>query len=119
MITDPDAKAARSMPEPSYWLPHAAAALTLWALLIIVVTALFEPSPDVLLIGPPDLMIRTLDGSDSRLVDAGAAYVRVRGMERGFVRALYANGAWLIIPAGIGGCIGLDTVKAGTGKQLL
>jgi hypothetical protein len=116
MITDLELQRTQDKPLPSRWLSHAAAALIVWCLLIVVITALFEPAVDVVLVGPPSRMLQTLDGTDSRIVDAGRFYVRVRGTERGFVRALYANGAWLVIPASIGGCIGLDPVQAGARK---
>ncbi len=81
-----------------------ALALAGWFALLTGMTVLAEPTSDVVIVGPQALVLQALRGSDTRIVAAGENYMRVRGMERGFVRALYANGAWLVLPGRAGGC---------------
>ena len=40
------------------------------------------------------------------LVDGGNGYIIVQGQDSGFVRHLYAGGAWLVLPVIAGGCSG-------------
>lgn len=86
----------------------AAFALGGWAALLIVITAIAEPSRDVLLLGDPARTLPLLAGSDTRIVTVTARFAIVRGTERGFVRALYANGAWIVLPARGKSCVDLS-----------
>lgn len=82
--------------------------LAAWALLLAAITAVAEPTQMVIVVGPKDRSMAALAGSDTRLVDSGAGYIVVSGTERGFVRALYAGGALLVLPKrSAGGCLGL------------
>jgi hypothetical protein len=85
-----------------------AAALTGWLVVLVGVTAATEPTRDVLLLGAPAYTLSLLAGSDTRLVTVGEKFTIVRGTEPGFVRALYANGAWLVLPARGKSCIDLS-----------
>lgn len=85
-----------------------AGALTGWLVLLVSVTVIVEPTRDVLLIGDPSQTIPLLTGTDTRLVAVGEKFTIVRGTERGFVRALYANGAWLVLPARGKSCVDLS-----------
>ncbi len=78
--------------------------------MILAITAAAEPTRDAIVFGAPPSTLALLAGSDTRVVGIGDSYLVVRGAERGFVRALYANGAWIVLPARTGGCLG-------TGKQ--
>ncbi|MGH6814249.1 MAG: hypothetical protein ACREC6_00935 [Hyphomicrobiaceae bacterium] len=86
------------------WMPYAAMAVGVRSVLLLAIAAFVEPTRDAVVLGPPVRTLQALAGSDTRIVDIGAVSVFVRGMEPGFVRALYANGAWLVLPARAGGC---------------
>ena len=81
-----------------------AAAITLiaWFGSLAALTLAIEPTRDVIVFGAAQSAMQAPVG----LLDAHDGFVRVRGSEAGFVRALYANGAWLVLPASNGGCRG-------------
>lgn len=83
----------------------AAVALGVWFVMLVGGTALLEPTQDVLVIAPQAGTARVPSAAPVALVDAPAGFLRVRGTEGGFVRALYAGGAWLVLPARAGGCV--------------
>jgi len=70
-------------------------------------TALAQPQGRLLVIAPPGVVLSAAVRSGAALVEvhAHASIVVQRG--RGLVRALYAEGAWLVLPAMEGGCFGL------------
>lgn len=80
-------------------------ALLAWIAMAAALTVFVEPTWDAVVISGTQDMAHLLEGSDTRIVDAPPGYLVVRGTEPGFVRALYANGAWLVLPARAGGCI--------------
>jgi hypothetical protein len=84
----------------------AALALAAWFCLAAGIMAVAEPTRDAVVIGPPRETLAALAGSDTRIVEAGTGYLIVRGTQAGFVRALYAGGAWLVLPHRTGGCRG-------------
>jgi len=69
-----------------------------------LVTLLAEPTPAVAVFAPGESALRVAVASDVDLVDSGRGYMLVRSNRRGFVRDLYANGAWFVWPAVEGGC---------------
>jgi hypothetical protein len=86
-------------------------AFAAWLAIAAVITFIFEPVPDALVVGGRTHMADLLAGSDTRIVDVKPGYMLVRGMEKGFVRALYSNGAWLVLPATPGGCLDLEALR--------
>jgi hypothetical protein len=84
----------------------ASIALACWFAGLIAITPILEPTRDVLVFGRTEA-IAALPASGAALIDAASGWTRVRRMEAGFVRRLYANGAWLVFPAFDGGCIRL------------
>jgi hypothetical protein len=78
-------------------------ALACWFAGLIAITPILEPTRDVLVFGRTET-IAALPASGAALVDAAGSWTRVRRTEAGFVRRLYANGAWLVFPAFDGGC---------------
>jgi hypothetical protein len=81
----------------------ASIALTCWFAGLIVITPVLEPTRDVLVFGRTGT-IAALPATGAALIDAAGDWTRVRRLEAGFVRRLYANGAWLVFPAFDGGC---------------
>lgn len=78
-----------------------------WLVVLAGVTAVLEPTEDVVVFGPPGRTIALLEGGDTRISDLRPHYAIVRGTQRGFVRALYFNGAGLVLPAKNSSCVGL------------
>jgi hypothetical protein len=78
-------------------------ALALWFGGVIMVTPVLEPTRDVLVFSPVET-IAALPSAGATLLDASGSWTRVRRTETGFVRRLYAQGAWIVLPAFDGGC---------------
>jgi hypothetical protein len=91
--------------------------LAAWLALVAVITVVAEPMRDAVVFGAPEQTLALLTGSDTRIVDVQPTYLVVRGVERGFVRALYANGAWIVLPARSGSCLAIPKRQAVGGRQ--
>jgi hypothetical protein len=76
----------------------------IWFAGLAAVVFLTEPTRDVIVLGPPEASMAAVATGPSLLLDAGRSFVLVRGVRDGFVRELYAGGAWLVLPAMSGGC---------------
>jgi hypothetical protein len=79
---------------------------SLWFAGLAATTVLAEPTRRVAVFGPAETTLRALTQGDGRLVDGGNGYIIVQGQDPGFVRQLYAGGAWLVLPVIAGGCRG-------------
>ena len=86
-------------------LSTAVIALKVWFVGLSLVTLFTGPGQTVAVLGPSSLAFRAAARSDVAVLGGGAAYVLVRSERLGFVRDLYANGAWLVWPAFGGGCV--------------
>jgi hypothetical protein len=78
-----------------------------WLLILLAVTLLAEPHPDVLVPGPPRHTLALLHGTDIRVTDLQDHYAVLHGTRPGFVRTLYAQGAYAVLPARAPGCFGV------------
>lgn len=76
----------------------------IWFAGLATVVVIAEPTRDVVVLGPPETSMTAVATGPSLLLDAGQTFVVVRGVRDGFVRELYAGGAWLVLPAMGGGC---------------
>jgi hypothetical protein len=101
-----DVPSAHSGLRPTRFLAQSAIVLGTWTIALAVITLALEPVPTAAVLGPTARTIAALRGTDTRIVDAGPGYVIVRGYSPGFVRELYARGAFLVLPARTGGCLG-------------
>ena len=80
-------------------------ALAGWFTTLAVVTYAAEPSREVMVWVPEARLAETLSSAPvSVLGGQRGGFLRVRGDTPGFVRILYASGAWMVLPAGSGGC---------------
>ena len=75
-------------------------ALAGWFALAAMATLALEPSRTVGVLAPLSSSLAAVAHADARLVDARAGVVVIQGDRKGFVRQLYAGGAWLVLPAG-------------------
>ena len=69
-------------------------------------TLVAEPTDSVAVFGPEQSTLRAVVRGDALMVDGGSGYIIARGQHPGFVRALYAGGAWLVLPTSSGACRG-------------
>lgn len=83
-----------------------------WVGVMAMVTVVFEPMTDVLVLGPPERTLALIEGTDIRITDLRPRYAILRGTERGFVRALYARGAGLVLPAKSVSCLGGGSLRS-------
>ena len=81
----------------------AAGVLAAWFALLAAGTAMTAPG-QVLVLGPH--AVESAARADGRVTVAGKVFAQARSEEAGFVGRLYANGAWLVLPAAGGGCRG-------------
>ncbi|HEY5830133.1 MAG: hypothetical protein ACAH24_22840 [Hyphomicrobiaceae bacterium] len=84
--------------------------VSIWFAGLAAATAVAEPTRMVAVFGPAETTLRALTQGDSRLVEGGNGYIVVQGQHAGFVRHLYAGGAWLVLPVTVGGCRGRVTL---------
>jgi hypothetical protein len=87
------------------YLRAAAIALVAWFGGLGLITVIAEPTASVAMIAPGATALRAAAASDADLLDAGRLVTRVRSERGGFVRDLYAHGAWFVWPAIDGGCL--------------
>jgi hypothetical protein len=89
-------------------------ALAAWFTALAVVTYAAEPSREVLVWVPNARLAETLSSAPVSVLDGqSGGFLRVRGDTPGFVRILYSSGAWMVLPAGSGGCRALFPGNAG------
>ncbi|MBV8661591.1 MAG: hypothetical protein JO107_00685 [Hyphomicrobiales bacterium] len=63
----------------------------------------FDPS-EVIVFGPSDVAIAAIANSDGELLTTGTGFATATSDRAGFVRRLYAQGAWFVWPALTQGC---------------
>lgn len=101
MSTTIEPRARRRWPLAVY----CALALLTWFGGLTIAARVFEPTATVLVIGPGrDASIASAVAADVDLLDTSLSFLMVSGRSRGFVKQLYASGAWLVLPLGSGGC---------------
>jgi hypothetical protein len=82
-----------------------ALALAAWFAGLAILACAFEPSREVIAWAPPGRRAAiTSEPSVSIVNGQGSGFLRLRGESPGFVRSLYARGAWIVLPATAGGC---------------
>ena len=79
--------------------------LALWFAGITLATLLIEPTASVVVIGPRSVTVDAAAAGDAALLELYPGFARMRSDRAGFVRRLYAAGAWLVWPAIDGGCV--------------
>ena len=87
---------------------RAVIALAAWFAVTALTQLFFEPSRTVIVIGPAAATWRAVAASDVKIVDVRFVAIKAFSMRSGFVRSLYANGAWLVFPSVPTGCIDIS-----------
>ena len=78
--------------------------VVIWFAGLAALLLVFEPLTDVTIIGPDRARASAIEQSDVKILSSGKGFTTVVGQRAGFVRALYAGGAWLVLPALGRGC---------------
>lgn len=81
--------------------------LVSWVVVLSMLAFKAEPFEEVVAWVPPSRLAEMLSTSPVSVMDVGArGFVVLRGDSPGFVAALYASGAWMVLPARkSGGCV--------------
>ncbi len=87
------------------------AALVVWLGGLAGFAATAGPSGDYLVIGPRQSLFPALAPSGARFLREAAGGLLLSGDGPATVRALYANGAWLVLPAARGGCLSIGVTR--------
>jgi hypothetical protein len=82
----------------------AAFVLLVWFSAVAVLTRFAEPSSSVMVFGPIENTLKALGQSEMTLVAGGTGFLVVQGDQPGFVKTLYRQGAWLVMPSIVDGC---------------
>ncbi len=82
-----------------------ALALAAWFTALAILAYAVEPSAEVIAWAPRDRLATTLSTVPASVLDGSRnGFLRLRGESPGFVKALYASGALIVLPASRGGC---------------
>ena len=81
-----------------------------WIGVLTVVAFVNDGAPAYVVLFPSQIFLENIPESSSILATSIAS-VTLTSDETGFARSLYRNGAWLVLPAGLPGC--LPQPKAG------
>ena len=90
-----------------------ALALAVWFGGLLLGAVAFEPTTAVMVYTPGGrAVIASAKNSDVDLLEASGSVFTVAGRSAGFVRRLYASGAWFVLPATGGGCRKISSIRA-------
>ena len=88
-------------------------ALAVWFGGLLLGAVAFEPTTAVMVFAPGGrAVIASAGNADVDLLEASGSVFTVAGRSAGFVRRLYASGAWFVLPATGGGCRKIFPVRA-------
>ena len=80
------------------------AVLAGWITVLITVSLVSDAAPAQVVLFPSQDLMRNLP-EDSSLIGGNSWSVTLASTSPGFARSLYANGAWIVLPAGLPGCL--------------
>jgi hypothetical protein len=87
-----------------------AIALIVWFGGMAIAASFFDPS-SVVIFGPQNQTIAAITQADGALLRTGTGFTIARSDRAGFVRRLYAAGAWFVWPALSEGCFAPDRFR--------
>lgn len=88
----------------------------IWFVVLASVPVLRDVPGQYLVIGPRDARLAAIGATTAELVAPGRGYTHVATTSPDAVGQLYANGAWLVLPASGGGCLRLTDWRRLTGN---
>lgn len=112
MSTITDIAPSKRGPAALRFIAVASGVLCVWFAMLAAVMIAFEPETSAIAFGPEAAMFQVLAQSDVRLIANGRGFMRVRAASPGFVKQMYAGGAWLVLPGSAFGCGVPPPVKA-------
>lgn len=84
---------------------RAAVVLTIWALILVAMPFVGPAGRQVAVVGEANAAVRAITAAGGEVVEVRRGATLARGRTPGFVRRLYANGAWGVIEGRIAaGC---------------
>jgi hypothetical protein len=86
--------------------------LAVWFALLAAVPVIRDAPGRYLVLGPQAPRFAALQSTSAELISSGPGYTQIAAASSGQIGRLYANGAWLVLPAGNGGCLRLDDRQA-------
>jgi hypothetical protein len=96
---------AHTIPDTVRLAAYALAALGVWFVGISALTVTLEPTNTVVVFGrSARTVVNAAADSNVAIVGGSGRVLTVAGTAPGFVRQLYASGAWLVLPFSSGGC---------------
>lgn len=90
--------------------------LLIWFVILAMVPVIRDVPGHYLVIGPREVRLAAIGATKAALVAPGRGYTRIATSSPKAVGQLYAHGAWLILPAGNGGCLRLTDWRRLTGN---
>ena len=75
-----------------------------WIGVLTMVGVVSDRAPAYVVLFPSQLLLENIPESSSILATSIAS-ITLTSDETGFARALYLSGAWLVLPAGLPGCL--------------
>ena len=75
-----------------------------WIGVLTTVAFVSDRAPAYVVLFPSQILLENIPESSSILATSIAS-VTLTSDEAGFARSLYRNGAWLVLPAGLPGCL--------------
>ena len=82
--------------------------LAVWLCALIAIPVVRDAPGQYLVIGSATRRLDAVQATDVQLVSAGPGYTQIATTSPGRIAQLYAHGAWLVLPAGKGGCMRLS-----------
>lgn len=81
--------------------------LAVWFAMLAAVPMIRDAPGWYLVLGPQSPRFAALQSTSAALISVGPGYMQIAAASSGQIGRLYANGAWLVLPAGNGGCLRL------------
>lgn len=81
-----------------------------WLSILLTVAILTDEAPAYVVIFPGNALMRGLPG-DSSIIAMSEFSVTLTSDAAGFAKSLYGNGAWVVLPAGLPGCLPMPQVQ--------
>lgn len=80
-----------------------------WIGLQLLIMRYTDVAPGAVVLFPADSFLSNLPEGVA-VVGIGSSWMSVKSDEPGLGKSLYAAGAWVVLPAGLPGCLSLSTV---------
>lgn len=81
-----------------------------WLSVLLTVAMLTDEAPAYVVIFPGKAFLRDLP-EDASVIAVSRLTVTLTSDASGFARSLYGSGAWIVLPAGLPGCLPLPQVR--------